>query len=312
MKGIVIAGGGGFIGANLSRSLTALGYSVFILTRVPQGEKSAENSNSPIRRIFWDGKNPGPWLETLDGASALINLSGESISAGRWNGERKKRILSSRLNPVHVLAQGMKGLKNPPGIWLQASATGFYGDRGEEILDESSLPGTGFLSEVVQQWESAALSCENPGLRRVMLRFGVVLAPEAGAFPRMQAPFRFFLGGPLGNGEQWLSWIHIRDLCAAIAFLLEDNSKSGIYNLTAPDPVQSNTLAKTLGKIMGRPSWLRVPGFVLKMMLGEMAEELLLSGCRVLPRRLLAEGFQFAYPAHDAAIRALTSSQSAQ
>jgi uncharacterized protein (TIGR01777 family) len=239
----------------------------------------------------------------LEGLHAVIHLAGENIAAGRWTEERKRRILDSRVLGTRLLAETMASLKRPPTTFISASAIGFYGDRGEEHLDEESPPGKGFLPEVCRAWEQAADPAERAGLRVVRLRIGVVLAAAGGALPRMLLPFRLCLGGPVGRGSHFMSWIALDDLLGAIHFLLHQEGLGGPINAVAPAPVRNAEMARTLGRVLGRPAFLPVPPFALRLAFGEMADELLLAGNRIEPARLLNGGFEFLYPDLEDALR---------
>ena len=295
---VFIAGGSGFIGTALCRALIRSGHSPVVLTRgtpraLPPG----------VSAVGWNGRDGEGWAHLLERDSAVVNLAGENIAAGRWTPERKERILRSRLAAGQAVAEAVARAPEAPRVLVQASAVGWYGPRGPELLDESAASGQGFLAEVCRRWEESSAAVEAGGTRRCVLRTGLVLGP-GGALTRMLPPFRFFLGGPLGDGRQGVSWIHLDDEAQAIRFLIENEDCSGPYNLTAPDPVDSRTFAKALGRALGRPSWLPAPGAALRLLLGEMASEVLLSGQFVRPTRLLAAGYRFLRPDLDGALRA--------
>lgn len=288
---IVIAGGTGFIGSRLGAHFVGRGYEVVVLTRGAQ----MEAVESPLKFVHWDGKTLSGWEVALDGAKAVINLAGENIGKGRWTTQKKERILQSRLRAGQALSEALERIKIRPPVFLQASAVGFYGHRGDEKLDESSPPGQGFLADVVRQWELSTKKLEQMGIRRVVLRTGQVFDRKEGVLPRFMLPFRFFLGGPLGSGHQWVSWIRSEDVVKAVDFLISCRDCQGICNLTAPEPVINRDLARTLGKVLKRPAIFPTPAFALKAAFGEKAEELLLSSQRVFPKRLLAAGFRFQF-----------------
>jgi uncharacterized protein (TIGR01777 family) len=231
----------------------------------------------------------------LDGLDAVVHLAGAPIAAGRWTAARKAVIRESRIQGTRALVEAISQGTRPPQVLLGGSAVGYYGDRGNEVLDEESAPGVGFLAKVCQAWEQEARQASSFGLRVVLLRTGVVLSREGGALPRLLRPFRLFCGGPLGNGAQWVSWIHISDLVGAIRFALEDDSLAGPLNLTAPAPVTSRELARQIGRALRRPARLAAPAIALRLLSGQMAQELLLNGQRVFPSRLLAAGFRFRF-----------------
>jgi hypothetical protein len=234
----------------------------------------------------------------------VVNLAGENIGAGRWTLARRRAILESRTGAAEALAEAVRRCSRPPAVFLQASATGFYGDRGDALLDESSDPGDGFLAEVVQAWEAAALPARTAA-RLVFLRFGVVLAADGGALPRMAAPFRYCVGGYPGGGRQYVSWIHRDDAVRAILFLLGHSETLGPFNLASPNPMEARLFYGLMGRALGRRSWLRQPAWLLRLALGGMADELLLASQRVLPRRLAEAGFEFAFPKVGLAMRNL-------
>ena len=294
MKAILL-GGTGFIGRALASGLLDKGWEVAVATRDPSRYADREGG---IEYVSWDGG----WEAALEGAQAVVNLVGENISAGRWTRERKARILKSRVAAGEAVVRALEAATNKPALLVQASATGWYGGREDEILDETSAPGTGFLSEVCRAWEASTARAEDMGVRRVVVRTGVVLGPGGLVLKKFLPAFKLFLGGPLGSGKQWFPWIHLRDEVRAILHLMEDSTATGAYNLTAPEPVTMRAFCRALGKAMKRPSYLPVPGFALKALLGEMAVELILQGQRALPKRLLTSGFEFRFPGVDAAL----------
>ena len=298
---VVIAGGSGFIGTRLCRILVDAGHTPFILTR--SAGRAAGSLLPGVSAIGWDGRTGQGWAQFLDQDTALVNLAGENIAAGRWTPERKQRILESRVFAGQAMADAVARAQFRPRVLVQASAVGFYGPRGPEPLDESAPSGTGFLAEVCRAWEASSRAVEQAGVRRCVIRTGVVLGP-GGALARMLPAFRFFLGGPLGSGEQFLSWIHLDDEVQVIRFLLENQGCSGAYNCCAPNPADSRTFARTLGLVLGRPALLPAPAPALRLLLGEMAQEVLLSGQNVRPARLMEEGYRFLHPDLEGALRA--------
>jgi uncharacterized protein (TIGR01777 family) len=302
-KTIIISGVTGFIGEALARFFLTKNYRVKGLTRNPV--KAEKLKSKGVEPVLWDAHSLTGWEKELEGADALINLSGENIGSGRWSGLRKEKILNSRIDAGKVITSALSRLHHKPAVYLQASAVGYYGSQGDEELVENSPAGEGFLADVVKQWEAASAGVEDIGIRRVICRFGMVLAKDQGALKQMLLPFRFFVGGPMGPGTRWMSWIHIHDVVQAIDFLISCQDCQGIFNLTAPQPVRNRDFARTLGKILHRPSFLAVPSFVLKILLGEMAEQLLLSSQRVLPKRLKEAGFAFRFPHLEEALQDL-------
>ena len=255
--------------------------------------------------VKWDALGGPPRPEALEGADAVVHLSGEPIASGRWTEERKRKILESRIHGTQNLLHALSQCDETPKVLISGSATGFYGARGDEILDEESPPGQGFPADVAMQWEREAQKAQAHNVRVVLLRTGIVLSAQGGALPRMSLPFRMFVGGPLGSGRQWVSWIHIQDEVEIIRLALSDERVEGPINLTAPQPVTNREFSSQLGRVLKCPSLLPVPAFALRLLLGEMAQALLLEGQRVLPRQLQALGYSFRYPGLEAALRNL-------
>lgn len=293
---LVVSGGTGFLGEPLVRRLVERGDEVVVLSRNPAQVRAG-------RGVGWDGgRTEGGWTSEIDDAGAVINLAGENIAGGRWTRARKRRLLESRLDATNSIVAALNKAPSRKRTLINASAVGYYGFDREAVVDENSEKGRGFLSDLVESWELAA-SAALPAARVVILRFGVALAADGGALQKMMMPFRFGAGGPVGSGEQWISWIDRDDLLEAIIWSLDHETVRGIYNLTAPEPVRNRDFAKQLGRTMHRPSILPAPSFALRLMFGEMADEALLGGQRALPRRLQSEGFRFAYPSLESALR---------
>ncbi len=290
---MIIIGATGFIGRALCEELCG-SYEVIALSRDAEGARQSIGNTAKV--VQWDARTSTGWEREADGALAIINLAGENVASGRWNQARKSRILLSRLDAAKAIVETLKRLKNKPKVVIPASAIGYYGPRGDEQLDEDSTPGEGFLANVCRQVENSAEEFEKLGVRCVAIRTGVVLGRNGGALPRMILPFRLYLGGHLGSGRQWFSWISLDDEVAAIKFLMENENLRGVFNLTAPQPATMKEFCQILGKVLNRPSWLNVPGVAARLALGEMADEMLLSGQRVLPVRLAAAGFKFKHP----------------
>jgi uncharacterized protein (TIGR01777 family) len=299
-KRILIAGGTGFIGRALARALAESGREIIILTRDPG--KSAGLFSPGIASTKWDGRTARGWEHFADGAFAIVNLAGDSLAQGRWTRRKKTRILRSRVDSGGAVVAAVRAVAHKPEVVVQASAVGAYGSRGDEELDELSPPGGGFLADVVRAWEDSTKEVEDLGLRRIIIRSGLVMGAGGGVLPRLAAPFRFFAGGPLGNGRQWFSWIHLADEILAMCFLLERPELAGIFNLTAPNPLREKDLCRALGAAMKRACWLPVPGPALKLLFGEKARETLLAGQKAFPRRLLEAGFVFSHPEAGAAL----------
>lgn len=294
---VLVSGARGLVGSALVPALEREGHQVLRLVRTaPAGDLE----------IGWD-----PAAGTLDTAAleaarpdAVIHLAGESVSTGPWTPELKARIKDSRVRGTALLAEALAELEHPPATFLCASAIGYYGSRGDEVLTEDSRPGIGFLAEVCRAWERASLPASQRGIRVANLRIGIVLAPKGGALEKLLPPFRLGFGGPFGSGKQWMSWIALDDLVGAILHALQCHALQGPVNLVGPSPVQNAEFARTLGKVLSRPAIFPAPAFVLKLMLGsERAEELLLASQRIEPRRLEKTGFRFAYPELEAALR---------
>lgn len=298
---ILIAGGTGLIGRALVTELAHVGHELMVLSRTPDRIAFRQPS---VRTIPWDGRTLTGWETALAEADAVINLAGESIATGRWTAAKKARIERSRLDAGAALTQAIVAAESRPRVLLQASAVGIYGPRDDTPLDESASPGTDFLSRVAVAWEASTAPVEALGVRRVIVRLGVVLSAEGGALPRMLLPFRFFVGGPLGQGRQRLPWIHIADAVGAIHFLLTHEEAEGVFNLTAPLPPTQVEFSRALGRVLGRPAWLPVPAVVLRLFFGEMAT-VLLEGQNAVPRRLLTLGYTFRYAELEAALLSL-------
>lgn len=301
---IVLIGATGFIGRGLVRALAGRG-GIVVLTRDP--EKARRSFAENVTALRWDGLTAEGWSPWVEGSAAVINLAGENLSSGRWTPERKRTILASRTGTGQAVVEAVKAAREKPRVVIQASAVGFYGSRGEETLDESSSSGSGFLAQVCREWESSTEEVEAMGVRRVILRSGIVLGREGGALPVMARPFKLFAGGPLGRGRQWLSWIHLRDEIQAILFLMDNERARGVFNLVAPVPTRQRDFAAALGRALKRPHLLRVPAFVLRVMFGEKAAETLLVSQKVMPRRLLGARFPFRYPEAGPALGDLLS-----
>ena len=293
-KKVVIVGVNGFIGQRLAAHLIKNGYTVVGTSRHP--DRKAASLEPALQRVRWDGCSAAKIAAHLEGALAVVNLAGEPIAAGRWTRARKTRILNSRIQASRALSEAVGQTGQKPRVLIQASAVGFYGCGDGQTLVESSPRGSGFLAEVVEKWESAAAGVETVGVRLVRLRIAIVLGRGGGALPRLILPFRLFLGGKQGGGKQWMSWIHLHDLLAAISFLIDRDDCRGIFNAAAPEPVRNCNFASAVGQALGRPSWFRVPAFALRLALGEAANEMLLVSQRVVPRQLQAAGFTFRFP----------------
>ncbi len=297
MERVIITGGTGFIGAPLARQLAAK-YEVVVLSRNPARVGSLGNG---VKVVAWDGRTAEGWGQLADGAFAIINLAGENLSAGRWTPARKAAIVDSRQQAAQAVIAAISQAAVKPTVLVQASAVGYYGPRGDEKINENEKPGSTFDATTCVAWEKATDAVEAMGVRRVIIRTGVVIEKTGGALVRMSLPFKLFVGGPVGSGKQYFPWIHLTDEINAIQFLMENKQQKGVFNLAAPNPVTMKEFAVALGKAMGRPSFMPVPGFALQILFGEMAS-ILLNGQRVIPNRLLQQGFKFKYGTVDAAL----------
>jgi len=298
---ILIIGGSGLIGQALTRELNQNNHVLTLLTRK---EIDLTDKRGVIWK-HWDGKSAESLQPLLSGQDAVVNLSGESIGKGSWTSERKEILLQSRIEPIGALVKAWSVVDLKPSVLIQASAVGYYGT-GDAACDESSPAGRDFLSALAINWEDASRPIADTNVRRVLVRTGVVLAKEGGVLAQLTLPFKFFVGGPIGKGSQWLSWIHIDDEVRAIRFLIESKTLAGVFNLSAPNPVTNAQAGKALGNVMKRPYWFPVPGFLLKLALGEMST-LVLDGQKVLPTRLLQAGFKFKFEKIEQAFSDLLS-----
>jgi len=291
---VALSGSSGLVGSALTAFLRSGGHEVHRLVRGAAGAAD---------EIGYDAARGGVRAEQLEGLDAFVHLAGESIASGRWTPERRRRIRDSRVVTSRSFAQTLAGLARPPRVLINASAVGFYGDRGDEVLDESSAPGEGFLAETCRDWEEAVAPAVRAGIRVVRLRIGVVLAAAGGALPRMVTPFRLGLGGRLGDGRQFLSWIALDDLVGLIHFLLCDDACEGAVNAVSPAPLRNVDFTRELARVLRRPALLPLPALAIRLLMGEMGQGLLLDGARVLPQRALDGGFRFRHPTLEAALR---------
>ncbi len=298
---IAITGGTGLIGRALADDLAAGGHEVILLSRTPE---QATGLPAGVRAVGWDGRTAAGWGLLVDGAQAIVNLAGENLGAGRWTAERKRRFRDSRLNAGQAVVEAVQAASRAPRVVVQSSAVGYYGPQADQELAEEAPSGSDFLARLCVEWEASTAPVEAMGVRRAVIRSGVVLHASEGALPRMLLPFKLFVGGPLGSGRQWISWLHIADEVAAIRFLIDTEEAAGAFNLTAPYPLTNAEVGRAVGRVMRRPAWLPAPAFALRLILGEMAT-VVLDGQRVVPRRLLALGFAFRFPEAEAALRDL-------
>lgn len=294
---VIITGGTGLIGSALAKNLAAEGHDVIVLSRNP----ARHTFPAGIQGEKWDSKTAAGWGHLADGADAIVNLAGEPIAGSgllpsRWTDERKRRIRQSRINAGTAVTEAIAAAGSKPKLLIQSSGIDYYGDvQSDQIITEASPNGSGFLADVTVDWENSTAAVEEMGVRRVILRTGIVLSMESGALPITVLPFKFFAGGPLGSGQQWWPWIHLDDEVRAIRFLLESESAVGPYNLCAPNPLKNKDFAKVIGQVMNRPAFFPTPAFALKLSLGEIAA-IVLDGRRAVPQKLEEAGFTFKYP----------------
>ncbi len=291
---IVITGGSGFIGRRLVARLLEQGDQVLVLSRRPDQARRLLGESPNLKLLPYDPYQPQTWATALEGYEGIVNLAGEPLASSRWTEAKKKEIRRSRVETTQALVQALASLDQKPQVMISSSAVGYYGSHSEgEPLTETDPPAKDFLAEVCQAWEAAARSAEELGIRLAIVRTGIVLGPDGGALAQMLAPFQFFIGGTIGSGKQWLSWIHREDWVSLVCFLLQQGS--GVFNATAPNPVQMEEFCRTLGQVLGRPSWLSVPELALELLLGEAAQ-VVLTGQKVIPQAALQMGFTFQYP----------------
>jgi uncharacterized protein (TIGR01777 family) len=293
---IVIAGGSGLVGRALAASLSKRGDDVVILSRSPSTVREG-------RGVAWGGAGDA-WKREVESAGAIVNLAGSGIADKRWTGARKRELRESRISATRALVDTMVASPLPGRVFVSASAVGYYGARGDEALDESASTDGSFLSTLAVDWEAEALRAREAA-RVVLLRIGIVLSTRGGALAKMLPPFRLGAGGPLGTGRQWMSWIHLDDLVAMIAWAVANGDVRGAYNATAPAPVTNAEFARALGRALHRPAIVPAPAFALRALLGELAGPLLLTGQRVVPERAMREGFRFSHPSLAGALENL-------
>lgn len=293
---VLVSGSTGLVGNALIPCLTSAGHEVIRLVR--------SKSKAPAREIIhWDPETGYIDAAGLEGLDAVVHLAGESIASGRWTAAKKGRIRDSRVRGTRLLCEALAHTAQPPRTLVCASAIGFYGDRGDEVLTEQSAAGTGFLPEVCQEWEQATDPARQKGIRVVNARFGVILSTAGGALAKMLTPFKLGAGGVLGSGQQYMSWVTLDDTVAALLFALTNAAVQGPVNVVTPQPVTNREFTKTLGRVLHRPTIAPMPAFAARLMFGEMADALLLSGSRVLPNRLSDAGFVFRFPQIEPALK---------
>lgn len=292
---ILVAGASGLVGVDLVPFLVQAGHEVKKLIR--------KGSSIGSDGISWDPEKGLVNVAELEGFDAIINLAGDNISNGRWTEKKKNSILESRLKATRTLVNAILYTKQPPQVFINASAIGYYGDRGDTILTEDSSNGTGFLAHVCEEWEAAAKPIVTKNVRLVYTRFGAILSPKGGALAKMLTPFKLGLGGIIGSGNQYMSWIPLDEVLGVIYHILKTDSLSGPVNVVSPNPVTNYTFTKTLGKVLARPTIMRMPALIVRLAFGEMADELLLSSQRVSCAKLLNSGYRFCQPDLELALK---------
>jgi uncharacterized protein (TIGR01777 family) len=293
---ILIGGSHGLVGSALIEALEKEGHECFRLVRHAPESK---------REVEWSPDRYSIALARIEGFDAVINLAGESIAEGRWTDDKKRRIRDSRVKGTKLLGDALANLTVPPKTFICASAIGYYGNGGDDILTEASPAGDDFLAHVCAEWEEATALASEKGIRVVNARFGVILDTKGGALAKMLPPFRMGVGGRIGNGKQWMSWIALDDVIEGLKFALAHESMNGPVNFVSPNPVTNAEFTKALGKALSRPTLFPIPAFGVKLLFGEMGETLLLRGQRVAPKRLMSEGYQFRYSQLDAALSSI-------
>lgn len=287
---VLIAGGSGFIGSALTRSLLADGHQVWVLTRNPDRVRLPAG----VQPVRWDGRTSQGWVASLAQMDAVVNLAGETVGQWPWSAQRKKSLRESRVDAGLALAEAFQKVDPRPGVFIQASGIGYYGPCGPEAVTEDSHAGNDFMASLAIDWEASSRIIDSLGVRRVVVRTSLVLDARQGVLPLMALPVRFFAGGPLGDGCQGVSWIHIEDEVRALRFLLENEKARGVFNLTAPNPLTNRDFIQALAHTLARPDWLPAPAWALRTLLGEMSS-LLLTGQFAIPQRLVNQGFVFRY-----------------
>lgn len=303
---VLIFGGAGFIGQNIIKELLAGGYEIYVMTRNRQ--KAATRLESEVNIIEWDNGCPLDFTGDLKDIDIVINLAGESIANHRWFSPVKERIISSRLRTTCTIVAAINNHTMEPRLLINASAVGYYGACEDEEILETREPGADFLANVCRVWEREAYKVESDLTRVVTTRFGMVLGNGGGALNRMLLPYKFNVGGPLGSGKQWISWIHIKDLTRMIRFIIDHEEVKGPINVTSPTPVRMKDFSKVLGSVLKKPSWMPVPEFLLKIALGEMSG-IVVKGQRVIPQKVMKEGFEFKFPDVRLALKDILETQ---
>ncbi len=289
---ILITGGTGFIGSRLVHHLSKESHQIILLTR--SASRITKFNNAMLTYLHWDPRLTGEWTKELNGCDVVINLIGKNIFEHRWNEKVKQEILNSRIIPTKLLVEAIARAERKPSLLISASAVGFYDDRNDETITETSSGGSDFLADVVKQWEGAAHEAENYGVRIAIPRIGLVLEKSGGIIGKMLLPFQWFAGGPIGSGRQFLPWVHMDDVVRGILYPIENKNFHGVYNLVSPNPVSMNKFSKTFGDVLNRPSWIPVPDLALQILYGEGAN-VILSGQKAIPEKLLVSGYQFSF-----------------
>ncbi|MFN2480898.1 MAG: TIGR01777 family oxidoreductase [Pyrinomonadaceae bacterium] len=295
---IIVTGASGLVGSSLVPTLIGRGHEVTQLVR-----RASKGVVAGVREAEWHPERGEIDAGALEGCDAAVHLAGEAIAAGRWTDERKRRIRDSRVQGTRLLAETLARLNARPRVLVSASAIGYYGDRGDEVLTEESTAGAGFLPEVCREWEEAAEPARAAGIRTVLLRFGLILSAEGGALAKMLPPFKLGVGGNVGSGRQFYSWVSLADVIDVVHSALANEQLSGAVNVVAPGAVTNAEFTKTLGRVLSRPTFLPAPAFGLRLAFGEMADALLLASARVEPERLRAAGYTFKHPQLEGALR---------
>ncbi len=285
---IILSGGSGVIGSAIIKNYP--NDEIYVLSRSGNPEKTSKNVNS----VYWDGETIGDWAGILNDADVVINLAGENIGNKRWTAAQKQRIIDSRVKAGNTLSRAVLSCERKPKLFIQASAIGIYGTDLTSTFDENSPLGNDYLSGVGKVWEESISALKSTTVQTVILRFGVVLTETGGVLPKLVFPIRSFVGGPIGSGNQWISWVHLDDVVRIVDFVIHTGSAFGVYNVTSPNPVTNKEIGQKIASVLKRPFYFPVPGFILKLLLGEMSV-LVLDGQKVLPKRLIEEGFEFKF-----------------
>ncbi len=301
---ILIAGGSGFIGTLVTRSLLHHGHRVWILTRNPERKPLPEGAFG----AGWDGETPEGWGHLVEEMDAIVNLTGENLASGLWTAARKQRFLASRVKPGRALVAAIRAAQRRPKVLLQSSGIGYYGFSGDQPVSEDAPPGQDFMAQLCVQWENSTREVEDLGVRRVILRTSPVFARENLIFKMFLLPFQMFVGGPLGSGRQWVPWIHYADQIGAMVHLIQDESCRGPFNLVAPQVLRNADFGKTIARVLRRPYWFPVPAFALRLAIGEMSQ-MVLEGQRAECNKLLEYGYTFKFPTLEEALKNILSSR---